>query len=264
MARENPYMRLLRTSHLGPTLVVSLIGFLLAHSISSDGQAILIALAIFTGQLCVGWTNDLVDLENDRLQERKNKPLANGVIEVKTVVAATYISLTLCILLSILGPMGLVGGLVHLLGVGCGIAYNFYFKKTLLSPLPYIIAFAALPSAIVLSKNHTVPIWLVTVGGAFGIAAHFTNVIKDMDQDRTAGILGLPQILGVRASLIIAGIAFLLISILLANHSHFWLPVPISAIAVFFLLVSPTRFCFPIVMALALTDVILLVSKISL
>jgi 4-hydroxybenzoate polyprenyltransferase len=44
--------------------------------------------------------------------------------------------------------------------------------------------------------------WL---GGALlGIAAHFINVIKDMDQDRTSGIDGLPQRCGKGVSIAIA------------------------------------------------------------
>ena len=224
----------------------------------------MIALAIFTGQLSVGWTNDLADLETDRSQGRINKPLANNEISAKTVVAATVLVLTLCVPLSLWGPMGLRGGSLHLLGVSCGLSYNFYFKRTVLSPLPYVIAFAALPSAIVLSKRNSVPIWLVLAGGFFGIAAHFANVIKDMDQDRASGIIGLPQLVGSKTSLIISGIAFLAISFLLSAHSHFWLPLPMSILAILLLLISPVRFSFPIVMALALIDVILLVSKVSL
>jgi 4-hydroxybenzoate polyprenyltransferase len=44
--------------------------------------------------------------------------------------------------------------------------------------------------------------WL---GGALlGSAAHFINVIKDMDQDRESGIGGLPQRLGKRYSIVAA------------------------------------------------------------
>lgn len=264
MARENLCMRLLRTAHFGPTLVVTLAGYLLSRSVTSDTRALMIALAIFLGQLSVGWTNDLADRETDHSQGRKNKPLATGEISVRTVVAATICALTLCVPLSLFGPLGLRGGSLHLIGVGSGLAYNFFFKKTLLSPLPYVVAFAAMPSAIVLSERDTVPIWLILTGGIFGIAAHFSNVIKDMDQDRASGIIGLPQLLGSRASLIISAIAFLTISILLSANTHFWLPVPISIFAVLLLLISPTRFSFPIVMALALIDVTLLVSKVSL
>ncbi len=257
-------MRLLGTSHFGPSLMVTLAGYLMAQSTGSVGSALGIALTIFTGQLCIGWTNDLVDLESDRLQGRKNKPLANGIISVRTVIIATGISLTSCILLSLLGPFGLRGGSLHLLGVSCGIAYNFYFKKSILSPLPYIVAFGAFPSAIALSKNHPVPIWLMALGALFGIAAHFANVVKDMNQDQLAGLRGLPQRLGTRTSLLVAGTALLIISAILAAHTHLWIPVPISAAAVLLLFVAPTKFCFPLVMSLALTDVVLLVSRISL
>lgn len=264
MTGENPCMRLLRTSHLGPSVVVALVGFLLAKSIWTVGPSLVIAAAVFSGQLCIGWTNDLIDLESDRTQSRKNKPLAVGSISVVTVRTATIVVGALCIPLSLFGPMGLRGGSVHLLGVASGLSYDFYFKRTRLSPLPFIIAFAALPSAIVLSKNHTVPYWLISAGGLFGVAAHFANVVKDMDRDREAGLRGLPQILGTRASLLIAGTSLLIISVLLANYTHVWIPVPVSAVAVLLLLVVPIKYCFPLVMGLALADVAILVSRVSL
>jgi 4-hydroxybenzoate polyprenyltransferase len=46
--------------------------------------------------------------------------------------------------------------------------------------------------------------WL---GGAlFGMAAHFINVIKDMDEDQKSGINGLPQRLGKCRSIMAAAI----------------------------------------------------------
>lgn len=264
MTGQNLRMRLLRTSHPGPTLIVTLAGFLMANSSGSLWSSLGIALTVFTGQLCIGWTNDLVDLESDRSQARKNKPLANGTISVRTVVIATGISITVCILLSLLGPFGLRGGSLHLLAVCCGIAYNFYFKKSVLSPLPYVIAFGAFPSAIALSKNHAVPTWLVILGALFGIAAHFANVVKDMDQDQLAGLNGLPQRLGTRASLLVAGTALLIIAVILAIQTHLWVPVPVSTAAVLLLFFAPKRYCFPLVMVLALIDVVILVSRVSL
>jgi 4-hydroxybenzoate polyprenyltransferase len=44
--------------------------------------------------------------------------------------------------------------------------------------------------------------WL---GGAlFGMAAHFINVIKDMEHDQLSGIQGLPQRLGTKKSIVVA------------------------------------------------------------
>jgi 4-hydroxybenzoate polyprenyltransferase len=98
-----------------------------------------------------------------------------------------------------------------------GVAYNFYFKSTLFSPLPYALAFAALVSSIVISTDRTPPIWLITCGALLGVAAHFANVLKDIDQDLESKIKGLPQRLGKKVSRIIC--ASLLIGTTLILHS---------------------------------------------
>jgi 4-hydroxybenzoate polyprenyltransferase len=104
------------------------------------------------------------------------------------------------------GPLGLNGGLVYMLGVACGVAYNFYFKFSILSPLPFAVAFAALPSCIAISKDITPPTWMWLGGALFGMAAHFINVIKDMKQDQISEIKGLPQRLGTRKSIVAAAL----------------------------------------------------------
>jgi len=105
---------------------------------------------------------------------------------------------------NLLGPLGIRGGLVYMLGIACGVAYNIYFKFSRFSPLPYAIAFAALPSSIVISKEITPPLWMWLGGALFGMAAHFINVIKDMKEDHASGIKGMPQRLGTRGSILVA------------------------------------------------------------
>lgn len=46
----------------------------------------------------------------------------------------------------------------------------------------------------------------VAGGAIFGTAAHFINVIKDMDQDRASGIGGAPQRIGKRNSIVAAAV----------------------------------------------------------
>jgi 4-hydroxybenzoate polyprenyltransferase len=106
-------------------------------------------------------------------------------------------------------------------GVACGVAYNFYFKFSILSPLPFAVAFAALPSCIAISKDVTPPTWMWLGGALFGMAAHFINVIKDMKQDQISEIKGLPQRLGTKASVVIAIvlIAIAIIQLLLSDTS---------------------------------------------
>jgi 4-hydroxybenzoate polyprenyltransferase len=241
-------------------MAVTIITFLLAHSLWPIKESFLIGLAIFTGQLCVGWTNDLLDARVDRQQGRTNKPIAQGLIAPRTVIISTFFALALCVELSLLGPLGIKGGLVHLLGVGCGVSYNFYFKRNLLSPLPYAIAFAGLPTSIALSKGHLPPAWLALAGGLLGISAHFTNVVKDMDEDRLAKIFGLPQILGARNSQIIGAVGFLAVAAILqmATDAKFILGIGLASCLLFFIV--PRKYSFTLSMALAILDVALLVT----
>ena len=107
---------------------------------------------------------------------------------------------------NLFGPLGIKGELVYMFGISMGVAYNFYFKFNVFSWLPYALAFAALPSCVVISKGLPVPVWMWLGGAIFGTAAHFINVIKDMDQDRLSGIGGLPQRIGKANSIVAAAV----------------------------------------------------------
>jgi len=195
---------LLKASHFGPTLLVTAISFGFATYYWWEGPAYVIAFGVFTGQLVVGWSNDLYDYQDDLSHNRKNKPLVSGQIRkellqnwLKWVTPFSFIA-------NLFGPLGVKGGLVYMLGILCGVAYNFYFKFSVLSPLPYAIAFAALPSSIAISKDITPPLWMWLGGALFGMAAHFINVIKDMKEDQISKIGGLPQRLGSKNSILAA------------------------------------------------------------
>lgn len=208
---------LLRASHIGPTSAVTFISFLLATSLWWEGPAFVIAFGVFLGQLLVGWSNDLNDYPDDLKHNRTVKPLVSGEITSKQLLRAIKICAPFTLIFNLFGPLGIKGGLIYLFGVGMGVAYNFYFKSTLFSPLPYALAFAALVSSIVISTDRTPPIWLITCGGLLGVAAHFANVLKDIDQDLESKIKGLPQRLGKKVSRIIC--ASLLIGTTLILHS---------------------------------------------
>lgn len=197
---------LLKASHFGPTLLVTAISFGFATYYWWEGPAYVIAFGVFTGQLVVGWSNDLYDYQDDLSHNRKNKPLVSGQMTkellqnwLKWVTPFSFIA-------NLFGPLGVKGGLVYMLGILCGVAYNFYFKFSVLSPLPYAIAFAALPSSIAISKGIVPPVWMWLGGALFGMAAHFINVIKDMKEDQISKIGGLPQRLGTKKSILAAAL----------------------------------------------------------
>jgi 4-hydroxybenzoate polyprenyltransferase len=195
---------LLKASHFIPSLIVSSVAFAFGVHYWWEGPAYVIAFTVFTGQLVVGWSNDLYDFADDQKHQRLNKPLVSGVITEKYLRSWLIFMVPFSFVVNILGPLGFKGGLLYWLGIGCGVAYNFYFKFTFLSPLPFAVAFAILPSCIAISKDVTPPLWMWLGGALLGCAAHFVNVLKDLDQDRASEIKGLPQIVGKKASVAIA------------------------------------------------------------
>ena len=201
----NKVRGLLQASHFMPTLIVSSIAFAFGVHYWWEGPAYVIAFTVFTGQLVVGWSNDLYDFADDQRHGRMNKPLVSGLISKEYLRKWLIFMVPFSFIANLLGPLGFKGGLLYWLGIGFGVAYNFYFKFNVLSPLPFAIAFAALPSCIAISKSITPPVWMWLGGAILGCAAHFINVIKDMDQDRESEIRGLPQRVGKSGSIAIAG-----------------------------------------------------------
>jgi 4-hydroxybenzoate polyprenyltransferase len=254
---------LLRASHLGPTAAVTFISFLLATSLWWEGPAFVIAFGVFLGQLLVGWSNDLNDYPDDVKHNRTSKPLVSGGVSSKQLLLAVKICAPFAIMFNIFGPLGIKGGLTYLFGVGMGVAYNFYFKSTLFSPLPYALAFAALVSSIVISTDQTPPIWLVICGALLGVAAHFANVLKDIDQDLESKIKGLPQRLGKRASRIIC--ASLLIGTTLILHSLVGSTplLVIGLIAAAITSVAPNSVIFKSLIITVIIDLILLLNAVD-
>jgi 4-hydroxybenzoate polyprenyltransferase len=206
-----------RAAHFGPTMLITTISFLLAARLWWEGPAYLIAFTVFLGQLLIGWSNDIYDYQDDLKHNRVNKPLVSGQLQIENLRRATFILLPIALLANLLGPLGLKGGAVYLLGVGCGIAYNFYFKFRITSPLVYFIALAALPASIFYAVDRDPPLWVLASSSLLGVAFHFANVLKDLSADRDSNIGGLPQRVGKRVSVIIIAILLIIVITILLN-----------------------------------------------
>ena len=197
---------LAKASHFGPTLIVTAISWFFAAHYWWEGPAYVIAFGVFTGQLVVGWSNDLYDYADDLKHNRLNKPLVAGTITPGYLMKWLRFMVPFSFVANLLGPLGLKGGMVYMFGIAMGVAYNFYFKFNVFSWLPFALAFAALPSCIAISKDITPPVWMWLGGALLGSAAHFINVLKDIDQDRASGIGGAPQRIGKTGSIVAAGL----------------------------------------------------------
>jgi 4-hydroxybenzoate polyprenyltransferase len=204
MVRRSTLVGLVKATHFGPTVLVVSISFVLSLTQLSFLKSIEIAMAILAGQCVVGWTNDLLDYPRDQAAGRVRKPLVNGSVSRWQVQIGIATALTLASLLSFLGPLGIKGGLLHMLGLGSATIYNLWAKATWLSPLPYAISFGAMPWAIYFAAKKNPPIWLVADFVLVSMSFHFLNVIKDLEWDRSQAVMGLPQRVGKKWSGVVA------------------------------------------------------------
>ena len=258
-------MALLRTAHLGPALAVTVIVGLLAVAADlTPGRALLVVAAVLTGQLSIGWSNDLIDLPRDRQVGRTDKPLARGEIGVGTVRVACAIAVLATLPLSL--ACGLAAGSVQLLTVVAGWSYNLGLKSTAWSWLPYAVAFGALPVFVMLSQDPAVvpPPWVPLAGALLGVGAHLVNALPDFADDEATGVRGLPHRVGARWTPPVATAVLVLASVVIcvAAGGRHRLLVTVSLLVVAGLavvaLVGSGRTPFRAAMAIALVDVALL------
>ncbi len=125
--------------------------------------------AVLTGQLSIGWSNDLLDVRRDRAVHRTDKPLATGELA------------------GVAGPGGLRAGASSRpcrcrspaasrpgwsssLCVAAGWAYNLGLKSTVWSWVPYAVAFGGPPGLRRRSPaTATVPpLWVPVAGALLG------------------------------------------------------------------------------------------------
>lgn len=185
---------LLLACHPLPTAAVTTLTTVLAAAAGVRGALLgLLAAAVLTGQLCVGWVNDLVDRDRDRAVGRTDKPLATDVLRPRTVGMAATAAGAACVPLSL--GLGVAAGLCHLVAVAAALGYDLGLKRTRWSWLPYAVAFGLLPVVVwlVSPSGGLPPAWLVAASALLGVGAHGANVLPDYGRDRATGVMGLPQ-----------------------------------------------------------------------
>ncbi|MGL5817829.1 MAG: UbiA family prenyltransferase [Phycicoccus sp.] len=190
---------LLRAAHLGPALAVVALSVLLGVAGGlSAGRLLLVAVTVLTGQLVIGWSNDLLDEARDRAAGRADKPLAAGRVSRSRVRTACAVTLVAAVPLSL--ACGPVAGLVHLVVVASGLVYNAGLKATVWSWVPYAVAFGSLAGFVALAgEPPRLPPWWIPVAAALlGVGAHLLNALPDLAADEATGVRGLPHRIGRR------------------------------------------------------------------
>jgi 4-hydroxybenzoate polyprenyltransferase len=256
------------SSHPGPAIAVTIITVGLGFAVGLAPIALaFLFLSMLAGQFSVGLSNDWIDAERDRAAGRQDKPISRGWIPASSVRTAAWIAAGLTVVLAI--PLGWPAAVTLIAAVALAWAYNVGLKKTPFSIVPYILSFGSLPAiaTLALVPPRAPALWALGVGGLLGAAGHFANTLPDIENDRVAGVRGLPQFLGRRVSSILTYAVLLLAAVLeiLGSGGFGFLPADIGlglnliicAIGIS-IINRPTRWHFRLIILAALLDVVVL------
>jgi 4-hydroxybenzoate polyprenyltransferase len=188
---------LVRACHPLPTVAVTAVIAAFAWSLGwRGGPFVVLVLAVLTGQLSVGWSNDAHDAELDVRAGRTGKPVVAATVSVRALWAVAVGALIVTSVLS-WTVAGAVGGTFHVFSVAMAWLYNLRLSRTVLSWLPYALAFGAVPPFLTYGLDGSgPPPWSVAVFAIVGVSAHLANALPDLESDRSSGIGGLVVRLG--------------------------------------------------------------------
>lgn len=196
---------LVRCTHPSASFAITAGVALLGLSAGVGWRTLILVPAVLLGQFSLGWTNDYLDRDRDRLGMRTEKPIAAGLIDPVLVVIAAIAGTVAALLLTF--PLGVLPLVVHAAGLLLGQVHNFGTRRFVISVVPFVFGFALLPIfvAAAASPPHLPARWLIVAAGLIGAGAHFSNALRDYESDLVVGMGGLPQAVGPRVSAILAG-----------------------------------------------------------
>ncbi|MCU1406472.1 MAG: 1,4-dihydroxy-2-naphthoate prenyltransferase [Glaciihabitans sp.] len=258
------------STHPGPAVAVTLITVILGAGVGLPPERIvLLGLAMLANQASVGLSNDWIDAERDRLVGRRDKPVARGWISVPAVRLAAWLSAAAAVALTV--PLGWAAVAAQVVFITSAWLYNAGLKNTVASVVPYIVSFGVLPLLVTLALPHPAAAawWAMAAGAALGIAAHFANVLPDLEDDHRTGVRGLPHRLGRRSAgiatygVLVAASLLVVVGPASAPGVAGWIGLgATAAIAVvgitLVLTRPPTRLLFQLIILAAVVDVVLL------
>ncbi len=197
----HPAAALLRATHPGPSVAVATIAAVLAVGTGLEPwRVVVVGATILVSQFSVGLSNDWLDADRDRAVGRTDKPVASGVLTPNAALVSAIAAAVLSIALSAL--LGWPAAVAHLVFLGAGWSYNAGLKGTVFSVIPYVVGFGVLPLVVTLAgpEPSLASPWVIAAGALLGVAAHFSNVLPDLEDDRATGVRGLPHRMGPRAT----------------------------------------------------------------
>jgi len=204
-----PMPAAIRLIHPAPALAVVIVTAALGAILASQAGVpigerwLLTVLAVAGSQVFTGATNDIADRFRDATV-RPEKPLPAGELSLNAAAWIASIGLAVQLVASLrTGTLPLALGV---LASGSALAYNLFLSRTPLSPLPYLISFGLLPvwiaAGIGIPIERVLP--AIPLVAPFAMAAHLANTLRDFEADAAGASRSLAQVLGRRASRLLA------------------------------------------------------------
>lgn len=187
--------------HAVPIVVVmtatAAFALIAARGWPGTGPMVWLLLAMFGGQLAVGAINEIVDADLDA-QTRPSKPIPAGLVSVRGAWSVAIFGLVVMTVGSL--TFSLLVFLVCAFGTGVGIAYSVWFKRTIWSWVPYLIALPLLPIWVWLALSTVDPglYAIYPIGAAAVIAVQIAQSLPDVEADAKENVRTLAVALGPR------------------------------------------------------------------
>jgi 4-hydroxybenzoate polyprenyltransferase len=198
--------------HLAPVLVVELataaFAFIAWSGLPPAHRLGPLLLAMLGGQLAIGATNELVDLPYDAVG-KPWKPLPSGDVSIRGAQAMLAVGLIMMVAFG--SRFGSLPFALLALGTGLGIAYDLWFKRTIWSWLPYLLALPLLPIWVFASLGKLEPrlLLLYPLGALATVGVHLAQALPDVTIDREAGLETVTSRLGEMRIFVFAWLATL-------------------------------------------------------
>lgn len=185
--------------HVAPILVVmtATAAFALIAAAGWPGAGAMVRLlgAMLGGQLAIGAINELADADLDAIA-KPDKPIPSGLVSRRGAGIVAGVGVIGTIALSL--TFGPISFLLCALGTGTGIAYSIWFKRTIWSWVPYLIALPLLPIWVwaALRQVEAGMLAIYPIGTAAVVAVQLAQSLPDVEADRATGVRTLAVALG--------------------------------------------------------------------
>lgn len=187
--------------HAVPIIVVisatAVFALIAARGWPGAGAMTWLLLAMFGGQLAIGAVNEIVDANLDALT-KPDKLIPAGLVSRRGALTVAITGLLAMAVFSLRFDLPVF--LVCAIGTGVGIAYSVWFKRTVWSWIPYLIALPLLPIWVWLALSEVDPglFAIYPIGAAAVIAVQIAQSIPDVEADTQGNVRTLAVALGAR------------------------------------------------------------------